>query len=400
MNKKLIIPIAISAIIMIAVISTCVGKGSKIILEWKAVAVPKEMKDSIELKVYVENSGSIDAYMCAGSNLKDAVFDYVSDLRRFTTSCSMYYINSKVIPFNGDLNSYIKELTPQAFAKAGGNRSSTDLRQIIDTIVKNNNTKTISVFVSDCILDIPQNAIDFLGNCQVSIKNTFNEALSSNPNLGVEIMKLESKFDGYWFCGHNKEFLKDTKRPYYIWVIGDQRVLAKLNENVPVEDIIGGIKEYCAYATPQPIPFDMNKRKFVTNHSGKINVELLVNLRGSLQSNKLYKNILQYKSANPSQVEVVSVNEITEISSPYSHVIALEISNPETLKSESLTFSYPYLATWVSNSDDTTGMNVKKNLDKTTGLMALIKGVAEAYKNSTNYGTISFNLKTETNKYK
>lgn len=400
MNKKLIIPIAISAIIMIAVISTCVGKGSKIILEWKAVAVPKEMKDSIELKVYVENSGSMDAYMCAGSNLKDAVFDYVSDLRRFTTSCSMYYINSKVIPFNGDLNSYIKELTPQAFAKAGGNRSSTDLRQIIDTIVKNNNTKTISVFVSDCILDIPQNAIDFLGNCQVSIKNTFNEALSSNPNLGVEIMKLESKFDGYWFCGHNKEFLKDTKRPYYIWVIGDQRVLAKLNENVPVEDIIGGIKEYCAYATPQPIPFDMNKRKFVTNHSGKINVELLVNLRGSLQSNKLYKNILQYKSANPSQVEVVSVNEITEISSPYSHVIALEISNPETLKSESLTFSYPYLATWVSNSDDTTGMNVKENLDKTTGLMALIKGVAEAYKNSTNYGTISFNLKTETNKYK
>lgn len=393
MNKKLIIPIAISAIIMIAVISTCVGKGSKIILEWKAVAVPKEMKDSIELKVYVENSGSMDAYMCAGSNLKDAVFDYVSDLRRFTTSCSMYYINSKVIPFNGDLNSYIKELTPQAFAKAGGNRSSTDLRQIIDTIVKNNNTKTISVFVSDCILDIPQNAIDFLDNCQVSIKNTFNEALSSNPNLGVEIMKLESKFDGYWFCGHNKEFLKDTKRPYYIWVIGDQRVLAKLNENVPVEDIIGGIKEYCAYATPQPIPFDLNKRKFVTNHSGKINVELQVNLRGSLQSNKLYKNILQYKSANPSQVEVVSVNEITEISSPYSHVIALEISNPETLKSESLTFSYPYLATWVSNSDDTTGMNVKENLDKTTGLMALIKGVAEAYKNSTNYGTISFNLK-------
>lgn len=400
MNKKLIIPIAISAIIMIAVISTCVGKGSKIILEWKAVAVPKEMKDSIELKVYVENSGSMDAYMCAGSNLKDAVFDYVSDLRRFTTSCSMYYINSKVIPFNGDLNSYIKELTPQAFAKAGGNRSSTDLRQIIDTIVKNNNTKTISVFVSDCILDIPQNAIDFLGNCQVSIKNTFNEALSSNPNLGVEIMKLESKFDGYWFCGHNKELLKNTKRPYYIWVIGDQRVLAKLNENVPVEDIIGGIKEYCAYATPQPIPFDMNKRKFVTNHSGKINVELLVNLRGSLQSNKLYKNILQYKSANPSQVEVVSVNEITGISSPYSHVITLEISNPETLKSESLTFSYPYLATWVSNSDDTTGMNVKENLDKTTGLMALIKGVAEAYKNSTNYGTISFNLKTETNKYK
>lgn len=110
MNKKLIIPIVICTIIIIAVISTCIGGGSKIKLTWDAVPVPKEIKDSIELKVYVENSGSMDAYMCAGSNLKDAVFDYVSDLKRLTTSCSLYYINSKVIPFTGDLNTYIKIL--------------------------------------------------------------------------------------------------------------------------------------------------------------------------------------------------------------------------------------------------------------------------------------------------
>lgn len=67
MNKKFIIPIVICTIIIIAVISTCVGKGSKIKLTWDAVPAPKETKDSIELKVYVENSGSMDAYMCAGS---------------------------------------------------------------------------------------------------------------------------------------------------------------------------------------------------------------------------------------------------------------------------------------------------------------------------------------------
>ena len=154
--------------------------------------------------------------MCVGSNLKDAVFDYVSDLKRLASSCSLYYINSKVIPFNGDLNTYIKNLTPQSFANAGGNRSNTDLRQIFNTIVKANGKHTVSVFVSDCILDIPQNAINFLGNYQVSIKNTFNEALTENPNLGVEIIKLDSKFDGFWYCGHNKELLRDVKRPYYI----------------------------------------------------------------------------------------------------------------------------------------------------------------------------------------
>ena len=395
MNKKLLVPIVICTIIVIVVISTCVGGGSKIKLQWDAVLPPGEINDSIELKVYVENSGSMDAYMCAGSNLKDAVFDYVSDLKRLTTSCSLYYINSKVIPYNGELNSYIKDLTPQSFAKAGGDRRNTDLRDIFEKIIRANGKQTVSVFVSDCILDIPENATDFLGNCQVSIKNTFNEALSSNPDLGAEIIKLESKFDGYWYCGHNREHLTDVKRPYYIWVIGDQRYLAEFNKKTPVENIIGGIKEYSAYAAPQKIPFDMNRSTYVTNHSGKINVEVLVNIRGSLQSSNLYKNTAQYKSANPSQVSVVSVSEITDASSPYSHVITLEIDNPETLKLETLTFSYPYLATWVSNSDDTTGINVKDNLDRTTGLMALIKGVAEAYKNSTTYGSVSFELKNK-----
>lgn len=395
MNKKFLIPIVICTIIVIAVISTCVGGGSKIKLQWNAVLPPEEINDSIELKVYVENSGSMDAYMCAGSNLKDAVFDYVSDLKRLTTSCSLYYINSKVILYNGELKSYIKDLTPQSFARAGGNRGNTDLRDIIEKIIRANGKQTVSVFVSDCILDIPENAIDFFGNCQVSIKNTFNEALSATPDLGVEIIKLDSKFDGYWYCGHNRELLKDAKRPYYIWIIGSQKYLAEFNKKVPVENIIGGIKEYSAYAAPQKIPFDMNRSTYVTNHSGKINVEILVNLRGSLQSSDLYKNTAQYKSANPSQVTVISVCEITDASSPYSHVITLEIDNPETLKLETLTFSYPYLATWVSNSDDTTGTNVKENLDRTTGLMTLIKGVAEAYKNSTTYGSVSFELKNK-----
>ena len=395
MNKKLIIPIVLCTVIVITVVSTCFGGGSKIRLICEPIPVPVTTNDSIELNVYVENSGSMDAYMCAGSNLKDAVFDYVSDLSRMATSCNLYYINSKVIPYNGDLESYIKDLTPASFAKAGGNRGNTDLMQIIGTILKSQSPKSVSVFVSDCILDIPQNALDYLGRCQVSIKNSFIETFKANPNLGVEIIKLESKFEGYWYCGHNQEYLKDVKRPYYIWVIGDQKYLAEFNKKAPVEDIIGGIKEYCAYSVPQPIPFDIDKKTYVINHSGRINVEILANLRGALQKNDLYKNLAQYKSSNPAQISVVGVNEITDNNSSYSHVITLEIENPETVKSESVTFSYPSLPVWVANSDDTTGTNVKENLDKTTGLMALIKGVADAYKNNTIYGTISFELKNK-----
>ena len=391
MKKKIIFPIVLSILIVIAIFSLCSG-SHKIKLELDPVPYTSISEDSIELKVYVENSGSMDAYMCSGSQLKDAVFDYISDLSRLSTSVSLNYINSKIIPYDSDLKSFIKDLTPSAFARAGGDRSNTDLMQIFDKIIKNQNNRTVSVFVSDCILDIPDNDIHYLGNCQISIKNTFNEALVKSPRLGVQIIKLDSKVEGYWYCGHNREFLNDVKRPYYIWVIGDQRYLAEFNKKVPVEDIFGGIKEYSAYATPQPIPFDIDKKSYVINHTGKIIVNIIVNLRGSLQKKELLRNTAQFKSANPNQVTILSVDEITDESSIYSHVITLEIDNPATLKSETITFSYPQLATWVSNSDDTTGMNVKDNIDKTTGLMSLIKGVSEAYKESTKYGSISFKL--------
>lgn len=112
------------------------------------------MPDSIALKVYVENSGSMDAYMCAGSELKDAVFDYISDLKPNARFVELNYINSSVIPYHGNLDSYIKNLTPVSFAKAGGNRSNTDLRHIFQTLLKRHDSNSVSILVSDCILDI------------------------------------------------------------------------------------------------------------------------------------------------------------------------------------------------------------------------------------------------------
>lgn len=392
--KKVVIPIITLSIFIIYIISTCTG-NNKIKLEWERIQSTPQENDTIELKVYVENSGSMDAYMCSGSNLKDAVFDYVSDLKKHSSTCSLFYINSKLIPYNGELQSFIKDLTPYAFSKAGGNRANTDLREIFEMILSEHNVNTVTVFVSDCILDLPENATDFFGNCQISIKNTFNEALSKNPYLGVEIIKLSSKFNGYWYCGNNSEKLSDVKRPYYIWIIGNNHTLAKLNKKVSVNNIIGNIDSYCAYSVSQPISFDIEKNIYTVNHTNKINIQLLVNLEESLQSESIIQNTNQYKSSNPSQTTIVSIEKITDESSRFSHVIELQIDNPQTVKSETITFSYPYLPSWVAQSNDDTGKDIRNNIYKTTGILYLIKGVAEAYKAYTDYGTIEFNLKNK-----
>lgn len=394
MKKKIIVPSVLGILVLIFIVSQIIG-GGKIVLDWENSYSTPPLPDTICLSIYVENSGSMNGYMCDGSNLKDAVYDYVSDLKQKSTTCDLFYINSQIIPCKESLDNYIKNLTPSSFANAGGNLKDTDLRSIFNLIMSKHKTNTVSVFVSDCILDIPQNAINYFGNCQVSIKNTFNEALAKNPNLGVEIMKLQSKFEGYWYCGKNKQKLENVKRPYYIWVIGDKNILALLNEKVPFTNrkIMGeGIQDYCAYSTSQPILFDIDQKKYAVNHANKIIVEVLADLRPSLQEESLLENIFQYTPENPVQTKVVSVRPITKSGSKYSHVINLELSSPQTLKSASITLNYPEMAQWVILSNDSTGV-YDNSIDKTTGIQYLIQGVADAYRDHLNFGTITFNLK-------
>ena len=393
MKKKIIVPSVLGILVLIFIVSQIIG-GGKIVLDWESSYSTPILPDSICLYVYVENSGSMNGYMCDGSNLKDAVYDYVSDLKNNTTTCDLFYINSRIIPCKESLDNYIKNLTPSSFAKAGGNLKDTDLRSILKLIMDKHEENTVSVFVSDCILDIPQNATNYFGNCQVSVKNTFNEAIAKYPNLGVEIIKLQSKFDGWWFCGKNKQMLNGVKRPYYIWLIGDKNILAMLNEKVPVDRIIGGINDYCAYSTSQPISFTIDQKKFAVNHANKINVEVLADLRPSLQEESFLENIYQYTPENPVQTKVMSVRPISKPDSRFSHVINLELSSPHTLKSASITLNYPEMAQWVKLSNDSTGV-YDNSIDKTTGIQYLIQGVADAYRGHLNFGTVAFNLKNK-----
>ena len=393
MKKKIIVPVVLGILVLIFIVSQVIG-GGKIVLDWENAYSTPTLPDTICLNIYVENSGSMNGYMCNGSNLKDAVYDYASDLKKHTTICNLFYVNSQIIPCKESLDDYIKNLTPSSFAKAGGNLKDTDLRSIFKLIMSKHEKNTVSVFVSDCILDIPESATDFFGNCQVSIKNTFNEAIEKHPNLGVEIVKLQSKFDGYWFCGKNKQKLDNVKRPYYIWIIGDKNILAMLNEKVPVANIIGGIDDYCAYSTSQPIPFDIEKKRYAVNHSDKINVEVLADLRPSLQEENLLENVFQYSSENHVLTKVVGIKPISKSGSNYSHVIYLELSSPQTLKAASVTLSYPEMAQWVILANDSTGVYAN-SIDKTTGIQYLIKGVADAYKDHMNFGTITINLKNK-----
>lgn len=352
------------------------------------------------LKVYLENSGSMDGYMCDGSQLKDAVYDYVSELNRYTESTKLYYINSDTIPYKGSLQSYIKDLDPSKFSKAGGNRLNTDLGNIIGRVLNTITDTTVTIFISDCILDLPsKNAQKFLTNCEITIKEEIISTLKRVPDLGVEILKLTSDFSGrYFYPNGSVETLKNVQRPYYMWIFGKKELLANLNKNVPFSQLDKyNLKGITSFATLSSMPFDVKNpgltgNVVTANQKGDFQITLLMDLSSSLQPDNviLDKNNFGF---NGQSLIVEGIYPISAKGSNYTHFAKVTIPNGAKIAQESLAFYSPKMASWVAASNDETGANILDNMDKTTGILYLIQGVADAYRNE--QVLVKFNFKVK-----
>lgn len=351
------------------------------------------------LKVFIENSGSMDGYMCDGSQLKDAVYDYVSDINRVSTKTELYYINSKLIPYNRNLTNYIKALNPAAFKNAGGNRSNTDLGDLIANVLNEVNDTTVCIFVSDCILDLPaKDAQKFLINCEIRIKDEVINTQKRVPDLGVEILKLSSDFNGkYFYPNGTVEILKDVKRPYYIWIFGNKNYLSKLNAAVPFSQLTKyDLKGIVAFASQSNVPFEIFNNaltsKIVVPAHGDYHITIQADFRATLQPDGVVQDKGNY-TFNNSTIVVDGIYPISDPKSKYSHFIKFTIPKGTNVAQDCLSFNTPKMPSWVSESNDDTGTNIHDNLSKTIGIKYLIQGVADAYKNETVCTTFNFNVK-------
>lgn len=396
MNKTLNIPLFCIAVILLATVAGCCH--DKIEVSSSPVESTKPSRNPC-LKVFIENSGSMDGYMCDGSQLKDVVYDYISDLNRVSSKTELYYINSKLIPYNGNLTNYIKALNPAAFKKAGGNMSNTDLGDLIANVLNGVNDTTVCIFVSDCILDLPaKNAQKFLTNCEIRIKDEVVNAQKRVPDLGVEILKLSSDFNGkYFYPNGTVEVLKDVKRPYYMWIFGNKNYLSKLNTAVPFSQLakydFNGI---VAFASQSNVPFEIFNNaltsKIVIPAHGDYHITIQADFRTTLQPDGVIQDKGNY-TFNNSTIVVDGIYPISDARSKYSHFIRFTIPKGTNIAQDCLTFNTPKMPSWVSESNDDTGTNIQENLSKTTGIKYLIQGVADAYKNETVCTTFNFNVK-------
>ena len=378
-------------VLLVSIMFLNISCGSRdVTVTWSSIEGPTQ-SNNFKLKIFIENSGSMDGYMCSGSELKDAVYSYASSLSSYADTTELNYINSRIIPYKYDMRRFIKDLDPYHFHVAGGNTSNSDIAAMFESVLNQTDDHTVSIFVSDCILDVPNgDAMDFFENRSIDIRNAFAKHLNKHSDLGVEIFCLESTFDGRYYYSAGSELLKNVKRPYYMWVIGNKNILAHLNKQVPpFTEIKHGIKNYFAFSTNSNIPFEITNTKNIAkgnqcvptkNSDGDYEFLIKTNLRKTLQGADVLANPSNYATITSG----IIVNGITELpnssTSSFTHIINVIITNTSKSYAERITLKPLYAPNWLEEANDDSGKDVRNNINKTTGIKYLVQGVADAYK--------------------
>jgi hypothetical protein len=337
------------------------------------------------VNVYIENTGSMAGYMCSGSEYKDAIYSYLSEL---DASCAdtlkLNYINTQVIPYKGGLVNFIKGLTPTNILHTGGNTNFSDIGDMLQTIICKTHDNVISIFVSDCILALPNGATqDYYVNRQIEIKNTISKYLNNYGNLGIEIFRLESKFIGNYYPG---SIYLNGKRPYYMFVFGDKKILSEMNKKVPFTAIKHGVKNYYAYTTESQIPFQITNKFGVSNPKGlplktkgkSGDYEFMANmdLSQTLQGDEVLEQVSNYEIDNAS-CKVVSITNTG--GGDYTHIITLSLNKNIKAAANTVSLHQPALPTWLDYANADANSSIKSNMDKTIGVKYIIGGISDAY---------------------
>lgn len=386
------------------------------------------------IKVFVENSGSMDGYVKGATDFENAVYSYLSDLQladlgvkkdsiSSKNSMELYYINSKVLPFAPDVKAFINALEPTVFRQRGGNRGTSDMSEIIDTILAQTEDNDVSVFVSDCIFSpgnqyrVRDNADEYIVAQQIGIKSHIVEKLTENPDFSIVVMRLTSEFNGIYYNKFDERQQINNERPFYMWLMGDRAYLKTILDEVALTQIKGkGVQNLFMISKPvSAMPYNISlpqpgngkyeiaksEPNAITNAktdgkggNSRFQVGISVDFSNILLPDEYLMNPDNYVVSN----KAYGV-EITKYSGPnqgrYTHTIKLNLLQPVLSKGTVKISLKNTLPQWINDYTDESGLDIHSvgAMEKTYGLKCLLGGVYDAYASDGQYGSITINIK-------
>lgn len=356
-------------------------------------------KDSLNvkdctLKVFIENSGSMNGYINVGSDLINDTYSYISELDHRVKKTNIYFVNSKLIPVSFTLDTFVEQL-PRIFNKTPGNKYNSHIVNMLGMVLSRTDEKTVSVFVSDCILDPAKNASLYFSQCQTKMRNLFNEHLANTSDFALQVFQLNSTFDGKVYPCGARPIRTRHDRPYYVWVMGPSSVLGKLNEDNVQKLFRTGVKNQLSFVKRSSIPFALqNTRGGYIEKSGErlkisdsnLKFNMLYDLSSVMAVDSLSLSRNFYKLPSKQKIKTCSIRNINN--RKYNHCIQFKLERPYE-QQYSVGVLINNMPNWVEEVSD----NIGNDLNRTCGFKYIIGGVEEAFSNVS-----SLQMKFEINK--
>jgi hypothetical protein len=390
-------------------------------------------QQTFNINVYLENSASMDGYVKGVTDFETAIYNLLGDFKisGLCDSLNLHYIN-KSIPYTkqnalpADIQDFIEKLEPSVFRQRGGDRSVSDLKNILSTVLNTVNDNNAAVLISDFVFSPGKNANaqEYLNNQGVGIKIDFAEKLKEF-DLSAVVIQLQSNFDGLYYQEKigGKPIQFKGKRPYYIWIFGStEQIRSILDKNI-LDNIKGGYSNILVFQSikgkgevnykilysPKIGSFSAKQlsNKIISDASasknnqnkGLFGFNVAVDFSSSLQYANYFLDTNNYILSNKKyQLEVETITDNNDASLlGFTHLLKLQTSElrEEVLKIDIIGKT----PSWVFNStsiDDSNILNDNSEQQKTFGLKFLIEGVSDAFypkSNSNVINTITITIK-------
>jgi hypothetical protein len=187
---------------------------------------PPVKNNKININLYIENSMSMNGFWKnPNSDFRNDIRDFAADLKNDTNiKINYFYINDSVYKIETDnLGSYINDVNANK-----GNTKSSDLNNIFQQLIKNIDSNSINILISDNIYskntDPKSHKLGTLDENRTKSKEHFSNA--KNKNLITAVAKFKSQFNGTLYNpkpkNHNNTFF------YYMTMIGQPSSMSKL----------------------------------------------------------------------------------------------------------------------------------------------------------------------------
>ena len=211
-------------LLLLTLLSSCsspLNEGFNSVIDEQGCLInPDKARDLLNgknLNLFIETSGSMSGFMShPGTDFQRDIWSVVEALNsRFSKNMNIMEMRSKDEPIYGlSAEIFREKLNTGGFVSSG----STDIPEMLDSIMAKGTKNTVSILVSDLIFSPKGGNAAQLSQISTDIKKRF-----SNSNTTSILYHLESDF----YIKNNKV----ERSPYYIWIVGENaaaRQVAKI----------------------------------------------------------------------------------------------------------------------------------------------------------------------------